>query len=67
MPKDRSMLIDIVLFKAAKKAFEIEYVAEVLRYTDGNVSEAARLSGKDRKDFYDLMRRTGLSPADFRH
>lgn len=66
MPGDTSKLVDIVPFKKAKKAFEIEYVAEALRYTEGNVSAAAVLAEKDRKDFYDLISRTGLKQADFR-
>ena len=27
---------------------------------------AARLAKKDRKDFYDVIRRTGVNPAEFR-
>jgi len=53
-------------FKVAKKAFERRYAADCLAHAQGNVSEAARISGKDRKDFYDLLRRSGLEPGDFR-
>jgi two-component system response regulator GlrR len=53
-------------FKDAKKAFERRYAADCLAHAQGNVSEAARISGKDRRDFYDLLRRSGLEPEDFR-
>ncbi len=66
MPKDTSKFGNILPFKRAKLAFEREYVAEVLRYTNGNMSKAAKLAEKDRKDFYDLISRTGLKQADFR-
>ena len=39
---------------------------QVLELTHGNVSEAARVAGKDRKDMYDLIRRAGLRAQDFR-
>jgi two-component system response regulator GlrR len=57
---------DIPSFKEAKRAFETRYVEGLLRRCDGNISRAARLAKKDRKDFYDVIRRTGVDPADFR-
>jgi two-component system response regulator GlrR len=53
-------------FREAKRAFEARYVQTVLRLCDGNISQAARLARKDRKDFYDVIRRTGIDPAQFR-
>ena len=53
-------------FKEAKRAFETRYVVGLLRRCSGNISRAARLAKKDRKDFYDVIRRTGVDPADFR-
>ena len=53
-------------FKEAKRAFETRYVTGLLRRCGGNISRAARLAKKDRKDFYDVIRRTGVNPADFR-
>jgi two-component system response regulator GlrR len=53
-------------FKEAKRAFERRYVSMLLRRCDGNISRAARLARKDRKDFYDVLRRTGLDPSQFR-
>jgi len=53
-------------FKEAKRAFETRYVSGLLRRCRGNISRAARLAKKDRKDFYDVIRRTGIDPTQFR-
>jgi two-component system response regulator GlrR len=53
-------------FRDAKRAFEARYVESLLRLCDGNISQAARLAKKDRKDFYDVIRRTGVDPSLFR-
>ncbi len=57
---------DVPSFKEAKRAFETRYVEGLLRRCNGNISRAARLAKKDRKDFYDVIRRTGVDPAQFR-
>jgi two-component system response regulator GlrR len=57
---------EIPSFKDAKRAFERRYVTGLLRRCDGNISRAARLAKKDRKDFYDVIRRTGVDPTEFR-
>ncbi len=57
---------DVPSFKEAKRAFETRYVQGLLRRCGGNISRAARLAKKDRKDFYDVIRRTGVNPQDFR-
>jgi two-component system response regulator GlrR len=57
---------EIPSFKDAKRAFETRYVISLLRRCGGNISRAARLARKDRKDFYDVIRRTGIDPAHYR-
>jgi two-component system response regulator GlrR len=57
---------EVPSFKEAKRAFEARYVQGLLRRCGGNISRAARLARKDRKDFYDVIRRTGLDPTQFR-
>jgi two-component system response regulator GlrR len=57
---------EIPSFKEAKRAFETRYVTGLLRRCGGNISRAARLAKKDRKDFYDVIRRTGIDPSRFR-
>ncbi len=56
----------VLSFKDAKRAFETSYVRGLLRRCNGNISRAARLAKKDRKDFYDVIRRTGIDPSEFR-
>ena len=52
-------------FKEAKREFEKEYISQVLRICQGNISQAARLAKKDRKDFYDVMKKYGIQPEAF--
>jgi two-component system response regulator GlrR len=58
---------EVPSFKEAKRAFETRYVEGLLRRCGGNISRAARLAKKDRKDFYDVIRRTGVDPSEFRN
>ncbi len=53
-------------FRNAKVEFEKQYVMELLKLTKGNVAEAARIAGKNRKDFYKLMDRVKVKPERFR-
>jgi len=53
-------------FKEAKFDFEKKYIIELLTLTNGNVSQAAKLAGKYRADFYDQMKKCGLNAKDFR-
>jgi two-component system response regulator GlrR len=57
---------EVPSFKEAKRAFETRYVEGLLRRCSGNISRAARMAKKDRKDFYDVIRRTGVNPGQFR-
>jgi hypothetical protein len=43
--------------------FEKHYLRAALRQANGNISEAARRSSKDRRAFWELMRRHGIKPA----
>ena len=57
-------------FNAARAAalarFEVTYLRNLLAATGGNVSEAARCAGKDRRVFGRLMRRHGIDRHEFR-
>lgn len=50
----------------AKMGFERRYLASLLRTTSGNVTDAARLAGRNRTEFYKLLHRHDLDPAGFR-
>jgi two-component system response regulator GlrR len=56
----------IPTFRKAKAEFERNYVMQVLQETGGKVAAAARLADKDRKDFYDLMRKHRITPDEYR-
>jgi two-component system response regulator GlrR len=57
---------DFPAFRQAKAEFERNYVVQALQIAQGKVAAAARLAGKDRKDFYDLMRKHRIDPDTFR-
>jgi len=63
---DPPALRDPPSLREARDAFERGYLVDILRRSGGNVSAAARLAQRNRTDFYDLMRRHGLSPAEFK-
>ena len=50
----------------AKKQFEREYLAQLLKITNGNVTQAARLAKRNRTEFYKLLKRHTLDPALFK-
>lgn len=45
----------------ARDRFMANYLRQTLQLAEGNVSRAARLAGRNRTDFYKLMRRYGIS------
>ena len=47
-------------FREARDAFDRAYLVEAMRRADGNVSAAAKLAGRNRTDFHDLLRKFGL-------
>jgi two-component system response regulator GlrR len=50
----------------AKKRFERDYLIRMLKITGGNVTHAARLSLKNRTEFYKLLHKHELDPAAFK-
>jgi len=57
---------DMASFDEARRAFELEYLTQLLRVTSGNVTQAARLAKRNRSDFYSLLGRHQLDPASFK-
>jgi len=52
--------------KDARDAFERDYLVQVLAMTEGNITQAAKLAGKYRADFYDLLKKHDLKVDDFK-
>ena len=52
--------------KEARDAYEKGYLIHLLEICEGNVSKAAKLAGKYRADFYDLMKKHNLKSEDFK-
>ncbi len=53
-------------FAEAKRQFEQDYLVQLLKITNGNVSQAARLADRNRTDFYKLLQRHHLVPSLFK-
>jgi two-component system, NtrC family, response regulator GlrR len=50
----------------ARRQFERDYLTQLLKLTEGNVSQAARMARRNRTDFYALLGRHQLEPAAFK-
>jgi two-component system response regulator GlrR len=53
-------------FDEAREEFTRTYLAQLLQITRGNVTQAAKLAGRNRTDFYKLLGRHGLQPDDYK-
>lgn len=70
----RSLVERALRFKAdrllslndARDKFEKDYLIRLLNLTEGNIALAARLSQRNRSEFYKLLRRHNLEPEQFR-
>ena len=58
--------VQMQTLKEAKHETERKYLISVLRMTEGNVANAARIAGRNRTEFYKLLTTHGLDAADFR-
>ena len=54
-------------FAEARDRFEFEYLSALLRTTLGNVAQAARLAERNRSEFYKLLKKHSLDPAQYRN
>ena len=57
---------DIPTLDEAKQGFERRYLVGVLRAAEGNITNAARMAGRNRTEFYKLLARHSLDPTRFR-
>jgi two-component system response regulator GlrR len=56
----------VTSFDAARKNFEQQYLINLLKTTQGNVTQAARIAGRNRTDFYKLLQRHQINPILFK-
>lgn len=53
-------------FDEARDEFMRNYLVQLLQITRGNVTQAAKLAGRNRTDFYKLLARYGLQSEEFK-
>jgi two-component system response regulator GlrR len=58
--------VEVVSYAEARHRFERDYLVGLLKLTDGNVADAARLAERNRTEFYRLLQKHGLTPGLFR-
>ncbi len=62
----RAMPMGNLSYADAKQRFERDYLIQLLKITHGRVTNAARLAGRNRTEFYRLLQRHHLSPGMFK-
>ncbi|WP_315709795.1 two-component system response regulator GlrR [Brenneria uluponensis] len=53
-------------FVEARHQFELNYLRKLLQIAKGNVTQAARMAGRNRTEFYKLLARHELDASDFK-
>ena len=64
LPGSHGMRIEPL--RQAKTRFERDYLLQLLAATDGNIPMAAEIAGRNRSDFYKLIKRHDIDAAQFR-
>ncbi|MGD8875125.1 MAG: sigma 54-interacting transcriptional regulator, partial [Gammaproteobacteria bacterium] len=57
---------EIPAFAEARSEFERDYLTQVLQITNGNVTRAAQIAKRNRTEFYKLLHKHHLDPAEFK-
>jgi two-component system response regulator GlrR len=58
--------VEVLTYAQARERFERDYLVGLLKLTDGNAADAARLADRNRTEFYRLLQRNGLTPGQFK-
>jgi two-component system response regulator GlrR len=58
--------MEVLSYAEARQRFERDYLVGLLKLTDGNAADAARLADRNRTEFYRLLQKHGLTPGQFR-
>ncbi len=62
----RAPRMEALSYAEAKQRFERDYLVSLLKLTDGNVADAARIADRNRTELYRLLQKYDLTPAMFR-
>ncbi|SDM70779.1 two-component system, NtrC family, response regulator GlrR [Oryzisolibacter propanilivorax] len=62
----RSPAAQVLSLAEARQRFERGYLVDLLKMTDGNVADAARLAQRNRTEFYRLLQKHALTPGNFK-
>ncbi len=57
--------VQVLTYAEAKQRFERDYLVGLLKLTDGNGADAARLALRNRTEFYRLLQKHALTPGHF--
>lgn len=58
--------VEVLSLTEARSRFERNYLVGLLKLTDGQVADAARLAERNRTEFYRLLQKHGLTPGLYR-
>jgi len=58
--------VEVLSYAQARERFERDYLVGLLKLTDGNAADAARLAERNRTEFYRLLQKHGLTAGQFR-
>ncbi|MDE2275165.1 MAG: sigma 54-interacting transcriptional regulator [Burkholderiales bacterium] len=62
----RTPEVEVLSYAEARRRFEHDYLVGLLKLTDGQVADAARLAERNRTEFYRLLQKHRLTPGRFR-
>ena len=63
----RTPSTQVLSLSEARQRFERAYLVDLLKMTDGNVADAARLAQRNRTEFYRLLQKHALTPGHFKN
>ena len=63
----RKPALEALSYTEAKHRFERKYLVQLLKLTEGNVADAARIAERNRTEFYRLLQKYDLTPGMFRN
>ena len=59
--------LEALSYGEAKLRFERKYLVQLLKLTEGNVADAARIAERNRTEFYRLLQKYDLTPGMFKN